>query len=637
VTSANRAWAARESARLAEVRSYGVLDTVPEHDFDAIVALAAEICGTPISAISIVDDRRQWFKSRVGLAVAQTSRDDSFCSHAIETPDEIFVVADASKDARFVKSELVTGPPHMRFYAGAPICSPGGLPLGALCVIDVVPRTFSRKQARALRTLADQVQAQLQVRRQFRDAREREEALATSRRRLRERTSEIEVLRHANDHDALTGLLSRARFERAVLEKTKDPRILPNPFAVIVLNIDDFHEVNASYGVASGNLLLKAVAGTVASLAERALVGRLYADEFAILVELDDPAEVCDLAETVIRSFARPFTIDREAVRISASAGIAYATGAREHSTDLIADADTALERARELGGNAYSVYSSDMNDVSVARAAVRDRLHEAIRTQQFELHYQPKIDLRSRQVVGCEALIRWPHPERGLQSPASFIPVAEQSGLIVPIGEWVIREACRQYVAWRNDGVRNVPIALNVSAAQFRRSNVLAFIRDTLREYAIPPEALEIEITEGMLLNCSDDLVTDLQALRAAGVGIALDDFGTGFSSLGYLHRLPLTLLKVDQTFVRGALTNNSDLAIVRSIVHLAKQLELRTVAEGVESREQLELVTDCGCDEAQGYYFCRPLGPSDFGVFLTTRSAPIQNALAAVLPATR
>ncbi len=622
-----------EAARLAEVRRYCILDTEPENDFDAIVALAAEICGTPISAVSIVDRNRQWFKAQVGLTFIETPRDVSFCSRAIERPDEMLVIQDAASDPRFARNPLVTGPPYIKFFAGVPINSPDGFALGALCVIDVVPRSLSGAQRRALRTLASQVMALLELRRILREGVERKNALAASRSNLRERTLENELLRFTNDHDALTGLLSRARFERAVADKALVSSTSARSYAVIVLDIDDFHEVNESYGVEVGNALLRAFATAASCLAAGSILGRLYSDRFALLVDFDDPASVRELAENLIRICGQPFKIEGETVWISASAGVAYAMHPRERQTDLIADAATALKRAQELGGETYRVYRSEMNDESVARATIRDRLRGALEGDQFSLYYQPKIDLRTRRVVGCEALIRWRHPEHGFQSPAKFIPVAEQTGLIVPIGEWVIREACRQYATWRNDGVAVVPIAINVSAAQFTRSNVLDFIESTLNEFDVPPRALEIEITESMLLVCSDDLIAKLQALHSAGIGIALDDFGTGFSSLGYLNRLPLTLLKVDQSFVRGALSNRSDVAIVKSIVHLAGQLGLRTVAEGVETIEQLAFVNECGCDEAQGYYFSPPVSASDFKRFVS----PIQIVPSAVESATR
>ncbi len=627
MTAATASALGREAARLAEVRRYCILDTEPESDFDAIVALAAEICGTPVSLITIVDQNRQWFKARLGFALDETSRDLSFCSRAIEHPDEMLVVDDAANDPRFARTGLVTGPPYMKFYAGVPINSPDGFALGALCVIDTVPRSLSAAQKRALKTLASQAMAQLELRRILREGRERKDALDASRLSLRERTLENELLRYANDHDALTGLLSRARFERAVADKARASRDCASSYAVIVLDIDDFHEVNESYGVEAGNALLRAVATAASALAPGAILGRLYADTFGLLVEFDDPSDVCTLAESLIRACGQPFVIDVETVWVSASAGIAYATDTRDRPTDLLADADTALKRAQKVRGD-YRVYRAEMSDSSVARATIRDRLRDALAREHFELHYQPKIDLRTRKVVGCEALLRWQHPQSGSQSPATFVPVAEQTGLIVPIGEWVIREACRQYAAWRNEGVANVPIAINVSAAQFSRSNVSDYIEAALKDFDIPPWALEIEITEGMLLVCSDDLIAKLQALHCAGIGIALDDFGTGFSSLGYLHRLPLSLLKVDQSFVRGALSNKSDAAIVKSVVHLARQLGLRTVAEGVETIEQLAFVTESGCDEAQGYYFSPPLAAEDFKRFVR----PIQTVPTAV-----
>lgn len=527
------------------------------------------------------------------------------------------IVEDARADARFVDNALVTGSPFMRFYAGMPIVSRDGFALGALCVIDVVPRRLTAAQEAALRTLAEQTVARLELRRTARELRELEERLAVSQQNVRERTLENQRLRQANEYDPLTGLLSRPHFERCVRRMLDDRRRTDIPIAVLVLDVDAFHEVNESYGTAVGDRMLRAVATVVSTLAGDAVVARLDADKFGVLLQSRDSNDAIALAEALIRSFARPFQIDNDSIGVSSSAGIAYATDAEEKSSDLLGEADTALERARRAGGGTFRVYHANINVAAVSRVAIRDNIRVALANDEFTLHYQPKIDLRSDGVVGCEALIRWKQGERGM-TPGEFIPIAERSGMIVPMGEWVIREACRQYSAWRAAGLTPVPIALNISAAQFARSDVLAFLRERLEEFDLPPQALEIEITEGMLLEISDELIASLQGIQAAGIGIALDDFGTGFSSLGYLHRLPLSLLKVDQMFVRGALENPSDLAIVRSMVHLAQQLGLRTVAEGVETSEQLAFVIECGCDEAQGYIFSPPVGAPEFAAYL-------------------
>jgi EAL domain-containing protein (putative c-di-GMP-specific phosphodiesterase class I) len=253
-----------------------------------------------------------------------------------------------------------------------------------------------------------------------------------------------------------------------------------------------------------------------------------------------------------------------------------------------------------------------------VARVTLKAELREALAQAQFELYYQPKIDLESGSVIGCEALLRWNHPTLGLQAPGIFIPVAEQSGLIVPLGEWVVFEACRQSVRWRDAGLSPVPIAINLSPVQFHRSDVFEMLSNAFATTGASPGALDVEVTESVFINFSDDLVATLEKIRALGIEISLDDFGTGFSSLAYLTRLPLSIIKIDQTFVRGASENPSDAAIVRWVAQLAEELSLRVVAEGVETQEQLDFVRRAGCAEAQGYFFSRPVPAASFANLL-------------------
>jgi diguanylate cyclase (GGDEF)-like protein len=397
------------------------------------------------------------------------------------------------------------------------------------------------------------------------------------------------------------------------------------PFAIVAFDVDDFHEVNEAHGTVVGDQLLCAIAKAASDLARGSIVSRLGGDTFAVLVDAADASDVISFTGDLIALFKQPFHTDDQVLWISASAGITFATNAASTATDLLREADSALRQARSAGGGNFRVYSPQINDQVLSRFALKESLHEATAKDQFALHYQPKIELSSGHVVGVEALLRWNHPELGLQSPARFIPIAERTGLIVEIGEWVLREACRQYSEWRRNASPLVPIAVNVSAVQFARSNVFATISRAIAEFDVPAEAIQIEITEGLLVDCTDELIAELRNIRALGIGIALDDFGTGFSSLAYLQRLPLSILKVDQTFVRGGLKNERDAAIVRSIVQLARHLDMRTVAEGVETKDQLAFVREAGCEEAQGYLFSPPLLAADFAWFAGRGPEPI------------
>lgn len=426
--------------------------------------------------------------------------------------------------------------------------------------------------------------------------------------------AEAERLRRLADYDALTGLSNRTHFVSDIGNALERHKHVDRPFAIVVFDLDDFHEINEAYGHRAADALLCAVARALGELAPDAILARLGADRFGLLTDAAQGTDAVSLAEQIMRGFEQPFEIGQQLMWTLASGGIAFSTDATHDAAALLAEADGALERASEAGGGTFKVFSAESGGALLKRFALKEHLHTAADQGQFQLHYQPKVEARSGRVIGAEALIRWNHPDLGFQSPVDFIPIAERTGLIVPIGHWVIREACRQAQAWRRAGMAVVPIAVNVSSVQFARSQMSDTIRQALAEFGVPPGGLEIEITEGTLAHCTDGLIAELAAIRALGVGIALDDFGTGFSSLAYLHRLPLSLLKVDKTFVQGALKNARDAAIVRSVVHLAKQLDLRTVAEGVETLDQLAFVRDSGCDEVQGYFFSPPLRADDF-----------------------
>jgi diguanylate cyclase (GGDEF)-like protein len=427
-------------------------------------------------------------------------------------------------------------------------------------------------------------------------------------------------VRRAYEYDALTGLFSRAYFEAAVgaaLERyARSARLC----ALAIVDIDGFREVNEVYGLAVGDRLLREVSATLSSAVRSAdVVARLSSDKFAVLGEVSSAEAAVEMTQRLVDELHRTYEADGHSIALTASAGVATPRDARTKVNDLLHDAESAFERARTSGGNTCLAYAEQMRLESTARVALRDALREALMSgDQFELHYQPEVEIRSGRIVACEALLRWRHPTGGPQSPARFIPIAEQSGLIVPLGEWVMFEACRQYAAWRAAGLEPVPIAVNVSAAQFGHTDVLALISRALAAAGAPRGAIDIEITESVLVDCSDRIVEELAEIHRLGARIALDDFGTGFSSLGYLRRLPLSLLKIDQNFARGAVENASDAAIVRSIVGLASELGLRTIAEGVETAEQLAFLRETGCDEMQGYYVSPALPAADFRRFL-------------------
>jgi diguanylate cyclase (GGDEF)-like protein len=423
----------------------------------------------------------------------------------------------------------------------------------------------------------------------------------------------------AQDRDMLTEVYSRDYFERAVASAIERFSAQKRLFAIVIFDIDDLCELNDAFGVDVGDRLLRLVAdAALDSVPEAEVVARLGGDKFGILAEVADVEAAPALAERVVKSLGRRYRVGTSEVEVTVSAGCALPTGYRTRATDLIHDAGSALERARSEGCGMSRLYTDEMTVESVMRVTIKEALREALGREEFTLVYQPKIDLASGRVSGCEALIRWRDPVLGVQSPAQFIPIAERSGLIVPIGDWVFREACRQYVAWQQAGVGSVPISVNVSPVQFARSDVHKAIAGAMMKTGAPRGAIDIEITESLLVDCSDHLIGELEQIRKLGSEISLDDFGTGFSSISYLKRLPLSLLKIDQSFARVALTSSIDAAIVRSIIYLAEELGLRVIAEGAETAEQVEYLRAAGCQEIQGYYFSKPLPADEFAEYL-------------------
>jgi EAL domain-containing protein (putative c-di-GMP-specific phosphodiesterase class I) len=363
-------------------------------------------------------------------------------------------------------------------------------------------------------------------------------------------------------------------------------------------------------------------------------VARLGAERFAVLAEVADIGAAAALAARIVDGVSRRYSVGTNEIEITVSAGCALPSGFEPRATDLMHDAGSALERSRAEGGGMFRLYEGEMTLESVKRVTIREALRAALERGEFRLAYQPKVELSTGRVTGCEALIRWRDPAFGVRPPAQFIPIAERSGLIVPIGEWVFGEVCRQYVAWQSAGAAGVPIAVNVSAAQFARSDVHKALAEAMTQAGAPRGAIDIEITESLLVDCSDELIHELTRIRALGSEISLDDFGTGFSSMSYLKRLPLSLLKIDQNLASSALNSAVDAAIVRSILYLAEELDLRVVAEGAETAEQVAYLRSAGCREIQGYYFSQPLAAADFAAYVQAHGTVKQHKLRSVRP---
>ncbi len=428
-------------------------------------------------------------------------------------------------------------------------------------------------------------------------------------------------------HDHLTNLPNRAVFMDRLsqaLVRFRTPRAA-RPLAVLVLDLDRFKLVNETLGHAAGDRMLLAVAERLSgALRDGDTVARLGGDEFAVL--LSEIAKVSDTAIVVGKIFSAlkaPFVIDSHELFVSASIGISIAPDDAEEAGALLKNADAAMYRAKDQGRNTYQLYSPAMNVSQLERLSLESHLRHALEREEFIVHFQPQVELRSGRVVGMEALVRWRHPEWGVVSPARFIPVAEETGLIIPIGERVLRAACAQNRMWQDQGVPPFRISVNLSARQFQQPDLKAMVARVLRESGLEPRWLDLELTESLLMSDADRTVATLNALHAMGIGLALDDFGTGYSSLSYLKRYPIDTIKIDQSFVRHITTDADDAAIAIAIIAMANSLKLTVVAEGVETEEQRAFLAQQGCDAIQGYLLSRPLPAGEITAWLGSRDA--------------
>jgi diguanylate cyclase (GGDEF)-like protein/PAS domain S-box-containing protein len=421
-------------------------------------------------------------------------------------------------------------------------------------------------------------------------------------------------------HDVLTGLPNRAYLNDRITQAITTARRREGKFAVLFLDLDHFKHINDSLGHPIGDALLQSVAGRlVRCVRDSDTVSRQGGDEFVILLsEVAHAKNAALCAQKLLTMLKAPNFIGHHGLEISASIGISIYPDDGLNPETLIKTADTAMYQAKEHGRNNYKFFEREMNIRAVERQSIEEDLRGALERQEFVLQYQPKIDLQAGKITGAEALIRWLHPQRGLVPPLLFVPIAEDSGLILPIGMWVRREACLQARAWQDAGFPPIPVAVNISVVEFRDQNFLESIRAILKETRLEPHCLELELTESVLMRHAETTTSLLQQLKAMGVQLAVDDFGTGYSSLSYLRRFPIDALKIDRSFVREITTNPDDATIVSAVISMGRSLKQRVIAEGVETREQLTFLQNQHCAEGQGYYFSRPVFPEQFAKLL-------------------
>jgi diguanylate cyclase (GGDEF)-like protein len=473
--------------------------------------------------------------------------------------------------------------------------------LGVLCIFAERIDAFSTEELDLLQELADDLAYgvnTLRVRIQHAEA-----------------EKQLEFLAH---HDSLTRLpnrlLLRDRFEQAIAQADRNR----SGVAVLFLDLDNFKQVNDSLGHNYGDqLLVKVVERLRGCLRETDTISRQGGDEFVVLLtNLNDLAAISSISQHIIEMFAEPFELESYTLNTTFSLGVSlYPDDGKDFDT-LLKNADTAMYQAKDSGRDTYRYFSEKMNIDAQEQLQLQGQLRQAIKNQEFILHYQPQINIASGRIVGAEALIRWMHPETGLMPPDKFIPLAERTGLVIPMGDWVLHEACQQAQIWRAAG-NPLVMAVNISALQFKRGNLLDTVTHALKRSGLPPEFLELELTESVLLQDADIAIAMLRKLKAMGVKLSIDDFGTGYSSLAYLKRLAVNKLKIDQSFVRDLHTDEDSIAIARAIVQLGHTLQLTVIAEGVETAEQFAALQEFGCDEVQGYLYSRPVPSAEFEAF--------------------
>ena len=433
---------------------------------------------------------------------------------------------------------------------------------------------------------------------------------------LEERKRVEQSIRHMAHHDALTGLPNRALFRDRLTHAMAQADRYHQILAVLFLDLDRFKAINDTLGHNVGDQLLKMAAERLRScIRDCDTVARLGGDEFTIIV--DDIVEVQDaavVAQKILDTLSQPFNLFNHEVFISVSIGLTLYPNDDENADNLLRNADAAMYRAKEYGRNNYQFYVADMNVKARERLMLESQLRRALDRNEFSLYYQPRVDLYSGKVIGAEALLRWRHPEMGLVPPVQFIPILEETGMIIPVGEWVLQKASQQNRAWQDKGLPPIRMAVNLSVRQFIQKDLADSILTIIERTGLAPQYLELEITEDLLLEQNQTNIITLTKLRNCGIHISIDDFGTGYSSLSYLKRLPIDTLKIDQSFLRDIENDPDNKAITSAIIAMASSLHLNVLAEGVETEEQLAFLRAQGCNEIQGYSFSKPLTADEF-----------------------
>lgn len=582
-----------EQERLFFVRSSGLLDTKTNEAFDRITRLAASLLQAPMAAISIIDESRQWFKSRVGIDASETARNDSFCTHTIETSAAL-VVEDAREDPRFARNRMVTGEPGIRSYAGVPLQLPSGHALGSLCVIDTRPRKFDAQQMQRLQDIA---------------------ALAMV---------QIDLHQMAGQVNEVTRLPNRAQLAQ---DLTHACQATPGRATTLVLlQVMSGAQLQSTVR-AVGISPLEAALRTIATILMKSLpqgVELYHVGEtrFAAVYQGESDPEHDGIAAALLAKLSKPFVADSGiTVHLDAHAGLARFHCIETEADDALRMATSALYQA-EAEQRRWAWYSPAFDLPHKRAFGLLRAIPVGLAHGEFRLVYQPKMDLHTARISGVEALTRWRHPSFGDVSPAEFVGLMERTTLIHDFTEWVLHKALEQQAAWRAQGI-DLTVAVNVSARNLEHPLFLRMLRNACALYGTPPTTLRLECTENTLMTGTLTAET-LAAVRAMDISISLDDFGVGYSNLSCLHSLPVDILKLDQTLIKPIATDERAFTLIKSLISMGHALGYRMLAEGVETAEVLDLLKHHGCDAAQGYYIARPMEADAIPEFLHASRGP-------------
>jgi len=437
---------------------------------------------------------------------------------------------------------------------------------------------------------------------------------------VQERTEELQ---HQATHDSLTGLPNRVlledRIKQAVIECERSKKF----FAVVFFDLDRFKLINDSLNHAAGDELLRVISKRLqANIRGSNTLARIGGDEFVLVIrDLDKPEQAASIAASLLSIISQPLSIAEHTITVTSSIGICVYPKDGLKMDELVRNADIAMYRAKELGGNQFHFYTAEMNEESMKTLELEAELRMAISNNEFFLCYQPQVDLKTNTLAAVETLIRWDHPKKGVLLPIDFIPLAEETGLIVPIGDWLLRKACAQNKAWQDSGLTPIRIAVNITTQQLRHFNFVQTLKNILQETKLDPKYLELELTENTIVN-NASATKVISALKEMGIRIAVDDFGTGYSSLNYLRNIPLDRLKIDRSFVQNILFNHGDEVVIQAIIAMARGLNLEVLAEGVETQKQLDFLKSNKCNEIQGFYFSQPLSAKELIDLLENKS---------------